>query len=158
MTEGQQPDFLPRRDDESPPAYDAFCAYLNMGGSRSTSNVAQELGKSKTQIDRWCTTHAWVERAREYDSYLMTTVTDGHAEELARVRNRHMALADKLLDHLDRRLDDFIEHNQDPSVRWTQAFSAGTKAQESATRMKEQGKESGMLEQILAKVQKLESE
>lgn len=158
MTEGHDPHPWTRREEETTPAYDAFRTYLNQGGSRSTANVAQELSKSKTQIDRWSGQHSWVERARAYDSYLMTAETDGHAEELARVRNRHMALADKLLDHLDHRLDDFIEKNQDPSVRWTQAFSAGTKAQESATRMREQGKESGLLEQILAKVQRLESE
>lgn len=158
MTEGHDPYPWTRRDDETTPAYTALRAYLNQGGSRSTSKTAQELGKSKTQMDQWSGRHAWVERARAYDSYLMTAETDGHAEELARVRNRHMALADKLLDHLDRRLDDFIENNRDPSSGWTQAFSAGTKAQESATRMREQGKESGLLEQILAKVQKLESE
>lgn len=158
MTEGPQPYPWTRREDESTPAYDAFRTYLNMGTERSTAAVARELGKSKTLMDRWSGTHSWADRVRAHDDYLMTAETDGHAEELARVRNRHMALADKLLDHLDRRLDDFIEHNQDPSVRWTQAFSAGTKAQESATRMREQGKESGLLEQILAKVQKLESE
>lgn len=158
MTEGQQPYSWTRREDETTPAYEAFRAYLNLGGKRSLLNVAQELSKSEQMLKRWSAQYSWVERARAYDSYLMVAETDGHAEELARVRNRHMALADKLLDHLDRRLDDFIEHNQDPSVRWTQAFSAGTKAQESATRMREQGKESGLLEQILAKVQKLESE
>lgn len=158
MTEGQQPYSWTRREDETTPAYEAFRAYLNLGGKRSLLNVAQELSKSEQMLKRWSAQYSWVERARAYDSYLMVAETDGHAEELARVRNRHMALADKLLDHLDRRLDDFIEHNQDPSVRWTQAFSAGTKAQESATRMKEQSKESGVLEQILAKVQKLESE
>lgn len=158
MTETPEPYPWTRREDETTPAYEAFRAYLNMGGSRSTANVARELGKTKTVMDRWSSMHAWVERARAYDSYLMTAETDGHAEELARVRNRHMALADKLLDHLDNRLDDFIENNQDPSVRWTQAFSAGTKAQESATRLREQGKESGVLEQILAKIQKLEQD
>lgn len=158
MTEGQQPYSWTRREDETTPAYEAFRAYLNLGGKRSLLNVAQELSKSEQMLKRWSAQYSWVERARAYDSYLMVAETDGHAEELARVRNRHMALADKLLDHLDRRLDDFIEHNRDPSSGWTQAFSAGTKAQESATRMKEQGKESGLLEQILAKVQKLESE
>lgn len=158
MTEGQQPYSWTRREDETTPAYEAFRAYLNLGGKRSLLNVAQELSKSEQMLKRWSAQYSWVERARAYDSYLMVAETDGHAEELARVRNRHMALADKLLDHLDRRLDDFIEHNRDPSSGWTQAFSAGTKAQESATRMREQGKESGLLEQILAKVQKLESE
>lgn len=158
MTEGQQPYSWTRREDETTPAYEAFRAYLNLGGKRSLLNVAQELSKSEQMLKRWSAQYSWVERARAYDSYLMVAETDGHAEELARVRNRHMALADKLLDHLDRRLDDFIEHNRDPSSGWTQAFSAGTKAQESATRMREQGKESGLLEQILAKVQRLESE
>lgn len=158
-----------RRDDESTPAYGAFRTYLTQGADRSTANTAREVGKSKTQMDKWSALYGWVERARAYDSYLMTVETDHHAEkmahiragraeELARIRTRHTALADKLLDHLDKRLDSFIELNRDPSSGWTQAFSAGTKAQESATRMHEHHAESGVLEQILAKIQRFESE
>jgi hypothetical protein len=87
-----------------------------------------------------------------------TAATDGHAEEMRKVRQGHLALSDKLLDHLNNRLDEYIQTNADPSVRWTQAFSAATKAQESALRMKEQGKESGMLERAIEMLERLQSQ
>jgi hypothetical protein len=156
MTQSDDANPWIRREGESPPAYDAFCTYMNQGGSRSTANVAQTLSKSRTQITRWSAEHEWVERARAYDSYLMTTKTDGHANELARVRSSHLAVSDKLLAHLGNRLDTFIERGQDPPGAWTNAFNACTKAQQAALALREDKAGQGLLEQILTKVQKLE--
>jgi hypothetical protein len=156
MTESDQPYVWTRRDDESTPAYEAFRIYLNLGGKRSLQSVAQELSKATQGLKRWSVEHEWVNRARAYDSYLMTAETDGHANELARVRSSHLAVSDKLLDHLSNRLDTFIERSQDPTSAWTNAFNACTKAQQAALALREDKAGQGVLEQILAKVQKLE--
>ena len=42
-----------RQPHESAKAYEAFCSYRDMGSSRSTAKVQQEIGKSKRLIDRW---------------------------------------------------------------------------------------------------------
>lgn len=155
MTESDDVNPWIRRDGESNQSYEAFRAYLV---TRSTTKVAEELGKSITLITRWCHQHAWVERVTAYDRYIMTAETDGHANELARVRSSHLAVSDKLLAHLSDRLDTFIERSQDPTSAWTNAFNACTKAQQAALALREDKAGQGVLEQILAKVQKLERE
>lgn len=54
---------------ETNKAYSAFSVYLTAGSERSTARVAQELGKSKTLMDRWSSRHDWVRRAGAYDAY-----------------------------------------------------------------------------------------
>lgn len=150
MAEKQEPYPWVRSDGESEIAYEAFRTYLNQGRDRSLSSAGNALGKSLSLMERWSHKYKWRDRVLAYEQHMDSASTDGLAAELAAVRNRHMALTDKLLDHLDRRLDHYIASNQDPSVRWTQALSAATKAQEAALRLRETGKEAGMLEKALA--------
>lgn len=122
-----------RQEWESPQAYDAFRAYQR---TRNVTTVAEEIGKSRSLVTKWSADHRWVERVRHMDNHVATTEVDSYAEELARVKNKHMTLADKLLDHLETLLNGFISRGVDPSVRWTQAFVAATKAQEVALKMR----------------------
>jgi len=147
-----------RRDEESTPAYEAFRVYLNLGPSRTVRKVAQELDKSTTVVGQWSSRNEWGARVLAYDRHMETASTDGHADELRRVRGRHLELSERLLDHLANRLTEFEATNTDPSVRWTQAFSAATKAQEAALRMKAEGKEAGLLEKVLANLERLEAQ
>lgn len=118
-----------RRERESSSAYADFQAYLHLGAKRTLSRTAEVVGKSQPFMEELSQRNDWAARGRAYDSYLLKAEMDGHGEELARVRNRHLQLADKLLDHLNDRLDHFIRTKDDPSIRWTQAFVAATKAQ-----------------------------
>ena len=59
-----------RQKGESAQAFEAFFLYLEMGADRSIRAVSQELGKSKTLIDRWSRTHNWVERCRAWDNQI----------------------------------------------------------------------------------------
>jgi hypothetical protein len=67
-----------QRDTESAQAYQAACAYFEMGADRSTANVAQRLSKSKALMDRWSALHAWVDRSREYDQALAQEASAQH--------------------------------------------------------------------------------
>jgi len=58
-----------RQPDESPQAFAAFTLYRDGGYQRSCVKVAQELGKSRTLINRWSSRHGWVSRARAYDQH-----------------------------------------------------------------------------------------
>lgn len=58
-----------RRETESAQAAEAFTRYLAMDpATRSTRAVGKELGKSATLIERWCTRHEWLDRARAWDA------------------------------------------------------------------------------------------
>lgn len=139
-----------RQEWESPPAYDAFRAYQR---TRNVTAVAEEIGKSMSLVTKWSADHRWIERVRHMDNHVATSEVDGHAEDFARVKNKHMALADKLLDHLDTLLNGFIARGHDPSVRWTQAFIAATKAQEAALKLRPLDvAQSGRLEAIQRRI------
>ncbi|WP_194522383.1 hypothetical protein [Cellulosimicrobium sp. JZ28] len=66
---------------ESAKAHEAFRLYCAQGAARSTARVAQELGKTKTLVDRWSSRWQWVARAAEHDAAL-------HREEDAAMRER----------------------------------------------------------------------
>lgn len=56
-----------RRAAESPPAWEAFECYLDLGSERSVRRVAREVGKDRSLIARWSSEHAWVARTIEWD-------------------------------------------------------------------------------------------
>lgn len=131
MAEEQHP--WTRRDNESTPAYEAFRSYMRL---RNITHVAPDVGKQLSVIKKWSAQHGWVERMRAYDSYMVEAQVESIADEMAKVRNKHMAITDKLLDHLDRILDDLIEARRTPGMTWTNAFIAATKAQEAAMKLR----------------------
>lgn len=55
---------------ETPPAFEAFAAYRDMGPRRSTAKVARSLGKSTALIQRWSRENAWVVRTSSYDQHI----------------------------------------------------------------------------------------
>lgn len=146
-----------RQEGESPEAYQAFRQYLNTPGKRSLKTLAEELGKSLRLVNNWSADNAWQARILAYDQHMDSAATDGHADEMRRVRSRHIELSERLLNLLDSRLDDFERTRTDPTVRWTQAFVAATKAQESALKMRDDSPLSGQLERALELLERLES-
>lgn len=156
MAEGTDPYPWIRQNNESPERYEAFREYMHMGENRSLKAVAAKIGKSVRLINNWSAQDHWPARLLAYDQYLQTAETDGHADEMRRVRSKHLTISDRLLDLLDKRLGDFERTNTDPTVRWTQAFTAATKAQESALRMRDSSPLSGQLERALELLERLE--
>lgn len=140
-----------RRDTESNPAYEAFRTYMRV---RSTTKVAEELGKSVTLTTRWCSEHDWVARVTAYDSHITLAETDGMVHALAETRDKNLALMDKLRGLLDSRLDDFIARRDDPTIRWTQACIAMTKIEANSLAMGETKKSSEKIANIEALVER----
>lgn len=137
-----------RRADENEPSYEGFQTYLRLGAGRSIAKAAEKLGKSRQTLEPWSAKYNWVERARAYDVHLETAATDGFTHQLAEARDENLDLARKLRGHLSRRLDDFIERNQDPSVRWSQALNSLCKLDATAFAMKDDPKTSERLQSI----------
>jgi hypothetical protein len=99
---------IPRLAGESADAYAACVAECALGHARSTAKAEQQLGKSKTLMDRWSARWHWVARAAQWDATLATTaqrayidesvtVARQHAQEAAMVRQ--VTLAKALLSH-----------------------------------------------------------
>lgn len=82
-----------RRDGEGIKAYEAFSLYLQMGSDRSLRKVAQQLGKSKTLIDRWSSTHSWVERVGAYEEHLQEEAYKTARKKSRKMADRHISMA-----------------------------------------------------------------
>lgn len=93
MADSAKPGPSERQPKETTPAFEAFRCYLEMGPARSTGKVAQELGKSKTLIDRWSSRWSWVERVREFESRETAVKDDAHLDALARRSRRQAEIA-----------------------------------------------------------------
>lgn len=126
-----------KRPDEGEQAYKAFQHYLHLGPGRTGRQVARDLEKTISTVDKWSQNHAWRDRAHAYEVYLSTAATDGLVHQLAESRDKNLALMDKLRDHLSRRLDTFIERQQDPSMLWTNALTAMAKVEQNSLLMGE---------------------
>jgi len=54
---------------ESPPAFEAFACYRDLGARRSFVAVARQVGKDESLIRRWADRHGWKERVWQYDLF-----------------------------------------------------------------------------------------
>jgi hypothetical protein len=145
-----------RRPNESSPAYEAFRTYMRLGLSRTLKKTAEELGKQPAVMGAWSSKHNWRDRCAAYDTYVTTAEVDGMKSQITATRQRHIELADKLLDHLSNRLDSYITQNDDPSIRWTQAFAAGCKVHTTALTIREdEGSDSKTVEKILELIERV---
>lgn len=82
-----------RQKGESAQAFEAFSLYLDLGTERSIRAVSQELGKSKTLIDRWSRTNSWVERCRAWDNHLQREAKKEAVAEIRKMNQQHIQLA-----------------------------------------------------------------
>jgi hypothetical protein len=137
-----------RQERESTAAYEAFRVYMNMGARRNLRAVAAELDKSPSMIGNWSSEYNWRDRTTAYDTYITTAAVDGIADQVSSVRHRHIELADKLMDHLSDRLDQYVADREDPSVRWTHAFVAAANVHTKALAMDQSGQNSQSAEQV----------
>lgn len=124
-----------RLSSESPQAWEAFSLYRDLGKKRTAQKVSDELQKSYTLIARWSSEFEWPKRALAFDRHIDEASVDAYKEQVKGIVKQQTQLADKLLRHLDTRLDDDIKAKRDPSMRWTTAFSAATKVQGGAMDM-----------------------
>lgn len=89
---------------ESAKAFEAFCAYRDMGPSRSVAKVGQAVGKSTTLMARWSGQWAWVARVAAWDADTAVKVADAQQEEIVEMASRHARIAAALLGKVVARL------------------------------------------------------
>lgn len=153
MTEGHDAYPWARRATETSPAYGAFRVYLDV---RSNAKTAQQLGKSKTLIDKWSSEHDWVERVVAYDVYLAEAATDGAVDWITNARSETQNLADKLRGVLSERLDDCIRRKDDPTMRWSAAATVLLKLQEAGIAPVSDDKMAAELDRVSKMIERIE--
>jgi len=78
---------------ESAKAFEAFCAYRDMGPGRSVAKVGHALGKSTTLMARWSGRWAWVARVATWDADTAVKVAMAQQEEIVEMRSRHARIS-----------------------------------------------------------------
>ena len=78
---------------ESAKAFEAFCAYRDMGPGRSVAKVGHAVGKSTTLMARWSGRWAWVARVATWDADTAVKVAMAQQEEIVEMRSRHARIS-----------------------------------------------------------------
>src|SRR5688500_7781565 len=99
MADRRQPPWA-RTSGESPQAFTAFAAYRDLGPSRSTRKVAQELSKSGALIARWSAAHDWVRRAAAWDADQDRRMREAQQAEAAEIGRRHARIVEEQIEAL----------------------------------------------------------
>lgn len=132
--------------EESEPAYSAFQLYLH--GERDVSEVARRLKRSRSTVEKWSANFRWRDRVRDFEDHVAMAETDGLVNQVAEMRDKNIALMDKLRTLLDRRLDEFLIVGKDPTMLWTQALMAMAKIESNALLLGERAQVSKTSEQV----------
>jgi hypothetical protein len=120
-----------RQPDETDRAWEAWLVYRDMGPTRSVAEAARKLKVSSTTINRWSTGHQWRERVKPYDRYVDKMAVAAFTERTSELMDQQLRLSKKLLDKLEANID-ALPDGADPTMRWSTAYAAGTRAQREA--------------------------
>ena len=82
-----------RLEKETDPAWQAFCAYRDLGPNRSTAKAARLVGKSKKLMDGWSSKHEWVRRVRAWEDLIDKQKREAQLDEVGKMQRRHIQLA-----------------------------------------------------------------
>ena len=102
------PDLFPRCPGETPRAFGAFAAYLQLGPARSLQALADKLGESPGTVRNWSSKYDWANRVHAYHSGILQEQTrletarhlQQHADwsrRLAECREQEWQTAQKLI-------------------------------------------------------------
>jgi hypothetical protein len=108
---------------ETVKAYDAFCAYRDMGVERSLRDLGEQLNKATTVVARWSVKYNWMERVSAWDTdqdYLMQKEAiksrqKEYREQLSEFRRNHLQVgkaAFKSSATCVKQIMDFMEKNE----------------------------------------------
>lgn len=103
---------------ESTKAYAAYECYREFGAARSVAKVGQELGKSKTLMDRWSAQYQWVTRAAEWDAEQERIREEARQVEIAKVMSEGYAATHNRIKALNKLAEKQWEDLQERDLVW----------------------------------------
>ena len=104
-----------RQDGETPKAFEAFCAYLHLGSSRSIDLAYQQIhdiGKKSARPrhwQEWSRQYDWVDRAAAYDLWIASQAQQQTADLTTQIVTRAKRASLKAISKVDASLDDAQE-------------------------------------------------
>jgi hypothetical protein len=98
--------FWQRMAVESEAAYDAFEAYLALGGSRKMSDL---IAYPIDSVREWFHTYYWGFRVKSFDLYRVVNGQRNRLQRMLQVEDTQFNRATKLLDRIDKAFDDMDE-------------------------------------------------
>lgn len=87
-----------RQERESKQAFEAFTVYRNMGITRSLKEVANQLGKHRSLIERWSKENGWVERVQSFDDEMDRKAILKNEQERKEMIVKHTEIARRILE------------------------------------------------------------
>jgi hypothetical protein len=106
--------------DESPPAWESFQLYRNLGPERSIAKTAEEVGKDISLLERWSSKHKWVLRANAFDAHADQEIQRLQIKERVDMTKRHARMSmlgqQKLVERLNEMAPEDISSSDIP--RW----------------------------------------
>lgn len=78
---------------ESAFAYEAFCAYRDMGRERSLSKLSDKLQKSKSVLEDWSRTNGWRTRIEAYNTAQDRLDRKKRRQAIQKMADRHSSIA-----------------------------------------------------------------
>ncbi len=96
-----------RVEEEGTKAFEAFCAYRDMGPKRGIRRVAAVLGRPDTYkavLERWSVKYGWVKRSQAWDDFQDKKAQEAAITQIEEMKKRHVqqsvALQTKALQRL----------------------------------------------------------
>ena len=93
-----------RRPEETPPAWQAFQMYRDLGLDRSQAEVGKQVGKNLNLMSRWSARHEWVTRAASWDNHLDEQRQQAAEEAMIEMGRRHADIGAAALNLVAQRL------------------------------------------------------
>jgi hypothetical protein len=111
-----------RQAGESSKAYEAFCAYRDLGADRSLEKAGKMLSKhrSKKWLCEWSAKYNWVERAKAYDDYIERIKREEKEKAILEMADRHAKLAMAFQQRIAQRLQEIDPDELSPGdmIKW----------------------------------------
>lgn len=93
---------------ESNVAWQAFVTYRDLGIERTIPKAASILGKSSRLLSRWSAKYDWVQRTRDWDSFLDEQRRVGEIEAVKEMGRRHAQISILGLQGVQAVMDEFL--------------------------------------------------
>lgn len=131
MSADQEPGGAPTnpwdmRPGETARAWAAFCAYRDMGPTRSLRTLETSGHKASTklaQLGKWSRTFDWTDRAAAWDQHVDHEVQEDQLALIKKMRRQHAAIASNMLGKATQRLLGINPDELTPTqvVQWVEA-------------------------------------
>lgn len=100
---------------ESTPAFEAFCAYRDLGPERSMVKLSDKLQKSKSTLEDWSRVNGWQTRIAAYNTAMDKVDRKKRRLAIQKMADRHSRIAAMFQEKVILRLQDLDVNTLSPS-------------------------------------------